>query len=81
MTAHSDPKVLGYCIVNTGEVSSDTLKRYAQQDSYLVVNDRKKVEGAGYRVIEDDFVIIEEGVVRHDPDKLAKLILGLIEEI
>ena len=81
LTAHSDQKVLGYCIVNTGEVSQDTLKRYAQQDSYLVVNDRKKVESAGYRVIEDDFVIIEEGVVRHDPDKLAKLILGLIEEI
>jgi hypothetical protein len=57
------------------------LKRYAQQDSYLVVNDRKKVETAGYRVIEDDFGIIEDGVVRHDAEKLARLILGLIEEI
>jgi uncharacterized cofD-like protein len=81
LVTHSDPKVLGYCIVNTGEVFPNTLKRYAQQDSYLVVNDRKKVESAGYRVIEDDFVIIEEGVIRHDSEKLAKLILGLIEEI
>jgi len=81
LATHSDPKVLGYAIVNTGEVSPDIQKRYAQQDSYLVVNDRKKVESAGYRVIEDDFVIIEEGVVRHDPEKLAKIVLGLIEEI
>ena len=33
------------------------------------------------RVIEDDFGIIEEGAVRHDPAKLAKIILGLTEEI
>ena len=46
-----------------------------------MVNDRKKIEEMGCRVIEDDFGIIEEGVVRHDPDKLAKIILGLIEEI
>jgi len=81
LAAHSNPRILGYCVVNTGEVSLDTLKRYAQQDSYLVVNDRKKIENAGYRVIEDDFSIIEDGVVRHDAEKLAKLILGLIEEI
>ena len=81
LVAHSSPRVLDYCIVNTGEVSSDTLKRYAEQGSYLVVNDRKKVESAGYRVIEDDFGIIEDGVVRHDSEKLAKLILGVIEEI
>jgi hypothetical protein len=35
----------------------------------------------GYRVIEDDFSIIEENVIRHDAKKLAKIILGLIEEI
>ncbi|MGA2775207.1 MAG: gluconeogenesis factor YvcK family protein [Candidatus Omnitrophota bacterium] len=81
LVTHSDPKILNYCIVNTGEVPADILKRYAQQDSYLVVNDRKKAETAGYRVIEDDFGIIEDGVVRHDAVKLAKLILGLIEEI
>jgi hypothetical protein len=46
-----------------------------------VVNDRKKIEEMGYRVIEDDFGIIEDTLIRHDPAKLAKIILGLIEEI
>ncbi len=81
LTAHSHPRIMDYCIVNTGEVPQSTLKRYAEQGSYLVVNDRKKIEELGYRVIEDDFGIIEDGVIRHDADKLAKIILGLTEEI
>jgi hypothetical protein len=35
----------------------------------------------GYRVIEDDFSALEGDVIRHDPVKLARLILGLLEEI
>jgi len=78
---HSHPRVIDYCIVNTGEVPQEILKRYAQQNSYIVVNDRKKIQNMGYRVIEDDFGIIEEGVIRHDPEKLAEIILGLLEEV
>jgi len=81
LLAHSHPKVVDYCIVNTAEVPVDILRRYAQQNSYLVTNDRRKIEDMGYRVIEDDFGIIEDTVVRHEPAKLAKIILGLIEEI
>ncbi|MFH0826636.1 MAG: YvcK family protein [Candidatus Omnitrophota bacterium] len=81
LIAHSHPRVIDYCIVNTGEIPQETLKRYAQQNSYIVVNDRRKIENIGYRVIEDDFGIIEEGVIRHDPEKLAKMILGLLEEV
>jgi uncharacterized cofD-like protein len=78
---HSNPKIFDYCIVNTGEISQEILKRYAQDNSYIVVNDRKRIENMGYRVIDDDFSIIEKDVVRHDPLNLAKIILGLIEEI
>lgn len=78
---HSHPRIIDYCIVNTGEIPVEVLKRYAQQDSYPVMNDRKKIENMGYRVIEDDFGIIEEGVIRHVPVKLARIILGLMDEI
>jgi uncharacterized cofD-like protein len=81
LVAHSHPRILDYCIVNTGEVPEEILKRYKEQGSRLVVDDRKKVGGMGYRVIEDDFGIVEDGVVRHDHAKLAKIILGLLEEI
>ncbi len=81
LIAHSHPRILNCCIINTGEISQDVLKRYARQNSYFVVNDAKKIESMGYRVIEDDFAIAEDGVIRHDPARLAKIILGFIEEI
>ncbi|MCG8430759.1 MAG: 2-phospho-L-lactate transferase CofD family protein, partial [Candidatus Omnitrophica bacterium] len=81
MIAHSNPRVLNYCVVNTGVIPPGILKRYARDGSYPVVNDRRKVEKMGYRVIEDDFVAIEGDVIRHDPVKLARIILGLMEEI
>jgi uncharacterized cofD-like protein len=77
---HSHPRVLDYCIVNTGEISTSILKRYAQENSYPVVNDRKNIEHMGYRVIEEDMVIAED-VARHDPLKLGKIILSFVEEI
>ncbi|MFA4888958.1 MAG: YvcK family protein [Candidatus Omnitrophota bacterium] len=81
LTTHSQARIIDCCIVNAGEVPLDVLKRYAGQDSYLVVNDRKKIENLGYRVIEEDLGAIEEGVIRHNPANLAKIVFGLIEEI
>lgn len=78
---HSAKHVFDYCVINTGEVPQQILKRYSRENSYCVVNDRKKIEALGYRVIEDDVSVIEEDVIRHDPVKLAKIILGLLEEI
>jgi len=77
---HSHARIFNYSILNTGEISKDALKRYAQEDSYPVVNDTKKIESMGYRIIEDD-IIIAKDVVRHDPLKLAKVIISFIEEI
>jgi uncharacterized cofD-like protein len=81
LITHSNPRVVDYCVINTGEIPSEILNRYAKEGSYLVVNDRKKIEAMGYRVIEDDFAVIDNGVIRHDAEKLAKIILGLTEEI
>jgi uncharacterized cofD-like protein len=81
LVLHSDAHILDYCVVNNGEVPAEILKRYSVDNSLLVVNDRKKIENLGYRVVEEDFSMIQNGVIRHDPDKLAKIILSFIEEI
>ncbi|MDD2752563.1 MAG: YvcK family protein [Candidatus Omnitrophica bacterium] len=77
---HSHARIIDYCILNTAEIPQSILKRYALQNSYRVVNDRKNIENMGYRVIEDDFVITDD-VARHDSIKLAKIIFDFIEEI
>lgn len=80
LIGHSHPRIFDYCIVNTGEIPAEMLGRYEQEKSYPVINDVRKIEGMGYRVIEDDVVFVEN-LVRHDSEKLARIILGLIEEI
>jgi len=77
---HSHPRIIDYCILNTAEIPQSILKRYALQNSYRVINDTKNIENMGYRVIEDDFVIVDD-VLRHDSLKLAKIIFDFIEEI
>ena len=80
LVAHSRARVLDYCVVNNGEIPSSILRRYALQNSFPVMNDRKNIENLGYRVIEDNFVVTED-VVRHDSEKLAKIIFDIIAEI
>lgn len=81
LVEHSHPRVLDYCIVNNREIPEAVLERYAQQNSHLVVSDRRRLENMGYRVVEDSFAIIENGVVRHDPARLAQIIFSFLEEI
>ena len=79
---HSHPRVMDYCIINTGRIPPEILKRYELENSYPVVHDRKNIENAGYRVIEDDIISITgDEVIRHDPLKLASTILGFLEEV
>jgi uncharacterized cofD-like protein len=80
LVAHSHPRVLDYCIVNTGVIPEVVIKRYEKENSYGVVNDAKKIEDMGYRVIADD-IVTSEDVARHDSLKLARIIFGFIEEI
>ena len=80
LTSHSHPRIIDYCIANSGVIPAEMLERYRQQNSCPVVNDRENIENMGYRLIEDDFVVSDD-VIRHDHLKLAKIILGFIEEI
>jgi uncharacterized cofD-like protein len=77
---HSHPALIDYCIVNTGKIPQNLLERYTSERAFPVVNDRKKIEQMGYRVVEDDTILIQD-FIRHDPMKLAKVILNLLEEI
>ena len=80
LIAHSHPRVFNYCIVNNGKIPEEILKRYARQDSQPVRNDLEEIQRMGYRVIEDD-IVFSDTLIRHDSEKLARVILGFIEEI
>jgi 2-phospho-L-lactate transferase/gluconeogenesis factor (CofD/UPF0052 family) len=79
LVKHSHQHIFDYCILNTGLLPHQMLKRYELEESYPVINDFENIRKLGYRVIGDD-IVVSEDAVRHDPVKLAKIILGIIEE-
>ena len=76
LIAHTRPDVLNYCIVNTGRVPKELLKKYEEEGAYPVVADSDKIIENGYNVIEGD-VVSTQNYVRHDAKKLSKVIIDL----
>ncbi|MCD6539366.1 MAG: YvcK family protein [Candidatus Omnitrophica bacterium] len=76
---HTHPRILDYCILNTRHPPSDLLKRYAQEGAYPVRADTSVLEKMGYQVIEGEFLHATD-FIRHDPAKLAKVIIELLHK-
>jgi len=77
---HSVDGLLDYCVVNDGRVSEPLLKRYSEMSQHVVRDDSKRVAALGIRVVKAN-VVSETEVVRHDPIKLASVLMQLIAEI
>ncbi len=81
LISHTHPRIVDYCLVNTGSVSHELRERYKQDSSYPVAADASKIRSMGYRVIEENLIAVFNNFIRHDPLKLSRIVLGLIEEI
>lgn len=68
------PKLVQVCILNSGGIDSEILFRYAQEKSFPVLPDKKRLEKMGVVPLEDD-LLNKENYVRHHPQKLAKKII------
>ena len=77
LIAHTNPGILHVCVVNTEPVPPMLLERYRQEDAFPVEPDIERIRGFGYQVVADN-IISTENYVRHDADKVAKLIVQLI---
>lgn len=80
LVQHSHPRIMDYCVLSTGIMPEHVAGRYERQGARQVDNDVNRIEELGYRVIEDEFVVSGD-VIRHDPAKLAKILLSLLEEL
>jgi uncharacterized cofD-like protein len=73
---HAGRKLFDVVVLNTRPVSAALRKRYAAEGAAPVVNDLAEVEALGVTPLLAD-LMIEDHVVRHDPDRLAKILIGL----
>ncbi|MFH0763993.1 MAG: YvcK family protein [Candidatus Omnitrophota bacterium] len=77
---HTAPGLINYCIVNTARIKEDMLDKYKAEDSYPVVPDTENLKRMKCKVIEAH-IINTQGYVRHDPDKLAKMLVDLVTSL
>jgi len=77
---HGNRAPMDYVIVNTGEIPQALLEKYKTEDASPVLIDYDIIADMGIKVIEGDFVNIENGYLRHDYNKLAGQIFKLLNE-
>ena len=77
---HAKCKVVDYVVVNTGKISSELEQKYLDDNSNMVKMNEEEVKKLGIGVIKRDFVEVGKGYIRHDPDKLAAILVETIME-
>jgi len=72
--SHTPHRVIDWVVANRQSVSPEVAKRYRAQGAEPVVIDISNLQKLGYRVILDN-LLEEYGVIRHNPARLARLLL------
>ncbi len=70
---HTDPRILDACFVNTQAIPSKMVEKYREKGSVPVVLDLESIQQKGYEIIRGEILNIDSQV-RHDPERLARLI-------
>ena len=78
LVAHAKSKLFDYCILNFARIPPQFVEKYKQEDAHPVIADVEKLEEMGFSVIKENLVSAKD-CVRHDAQKLARIIVDLIE--
>ncbi len=71
---HTPHRVIDWVVANRQAVSPEVARRYRAQGAEPVVTDIPDLQQLGYRVVLDN-LLEEHGVIRHNPGRLARLVL------
>ena len=74
---HVGKQIMDYILVNSEEVSDELIEKYEEEGATPVEVDFTTLKKLGLKIIEEP-MIDQSDLVRHDPDKLAKVIMNLI---
>lgn len=75
---HTYPQIVHYCVVNNAIVPKELLSKYKQENACPVVLDSQKIKDEGYVVVQGK-IIDTSDCVRHDSERLASLLINLLE--
>jgi uncharacterized cofD-like protein len=71
---HTPRPLVDWVVANRQAVSPDVAKRYRREGAEQVAVDLPELQKLGYRVVLDN-LLEEHGVIRHNPRRLARLLL------
>jgi uncharacterized cofD-like protein len=74
---HAGGKIFDYALINRAPVSQELKAKYALEGASQIVNDIEAIEALGVRPVLGDY-LYEDGVVRHNSDRVAKDLMDLV---
>ena len=80
MHEHSSADLVDMVVLSSSRISAAVLRRYADYEAQPVKNDRHRLERLGVRVIPEDLTATDQ-TIRHDPDRLARLLVRLASRL
>jgi uncharacterized cofD-like protein len=75
---HGKNGIVDHVIVNVGHIDKQLEEKYRGDNAELVTIDEKRVGKLNVNVIEGDFVKVKNGLIRHDAEKLAAILVETI---
>lgn len=75
--AHCGEGMIDFIIANNGEIPEKYYEKYKKDNQDMVKIDKDKVNES-IEIISDDLIYIKNGMLRHNSQKLANLIMNLI---
>ncbi|MCI9331403.1 MAG: YvcK family protein [Oscillibacter sp.] len=77
---HSVKGLFHLCLVNSSPIPQDVADRYAQEGAELLRYDTDRCAALGVELISRPVAMVQDGFVRHHPDKLAQELILLHAE-
>jgi uncharacterized cofD-like protein len=74
---HTRPDILSHVVVHSGHIPQGLLKKYESEGAFPVHADTARIRALGYRVLEPNVASFGD-TVRHNPRKLSKIIMDVI---
>ncbi|MDE6455195.1 MAG: 2-phospho-L-lactate transferase CofD family protein, partial [Dysosmobacter sp.] len=77
---HSAPGLFHLCLVNSSPIPQDAAERYAREGAELLRYDKERCAALGVELVSRPIAMMQDGFVRHHPDRLAQELILLHAE-
>jgi len=65
-------------IANSGDISKELKEKYFKDNCILVTSDEKEVKDMGIEIVQENILKVENGIVKHDSERLAEVLIDTI---